>query len=805
MFLGKKTVTIIMSILLAASVCFTGCGREETLSAETELSVSEEENVVTSTESEEENSALTEAPEDGNYLEVALNVYYNDNIANYYSNEAGKSVFITEEGTYTLSFDCSKDLSNDAINAGVKYLDNLTAVYLLDMGVAKKEQSPVKECKIKYESVSVDGTELTITQTEPKSAIKSSGVFDTNDPINGWDGSAVLEVSADDNHAANFTTITHPTKISVTFTLSDIVWGEETKEVETVSKENISEIESVYAGIDFTDVNSVEFVRYLGNGINLGNTMEAYGRTGFGTNASVNSYETCWGQPITTQEMIQGMKDCGFDTLRIPVAWTNMMAYESGDYTINTAYLDRVEKIVNFALDADMFVIVNDHWDGGWWAMFGSSNQDTVNKAWDIYTNMWTQIAERFKDYPDMLILESANEELGNSLNDNSKCADSGALSENGKYEMTNAINQKFVDIVRNSGGNNTDRFLLIAGYNTNIDNTCDNRFKMPSDTAKDKLLVSVHYYDPWNYCGDKSNVTEETLASYRWGIKDEYEYMNSQLAKMSKFTDAGYGVIIGEYGALPATIGAKTRALPNTIEYTENLLDVCDIYNFCPVLWSTGNSYDKKTCTMMTEELTELFTSRNYASEVAYGEGYLEAVKNNMAAALENAPDMWEGIETYEAGTPVAWIMWNGGAGTYSVGDKFNPADNTAGITANNVVIDGPGEYEVSLDFAGGNDGITFAALAVADGELLYPGMYIQIESITCDEKEVELTATPYTSSDDKKCTRVNLVNEWVNNLPEDARSLAGLQNASPVIFDKTKLVGIKNITIKFRIIIKK
>lgn len=108
-----------------------------------------------------------------------------------------------------------------------------------------------------------------------------------------------------------------------------------------------------------------------------------------------------------------------------------MMDYESGDYTINTAYMDRVEEIVNYALDAEMFVVLNDHWDGGWWAMFGSSDATTAQNAFTMYESMWTQIAERFKDYSDMLIFESANEELGNGLNNNSTWPDSGSLTEN--------------------------------------------------------------------------------------------------------------------------------------------------------------------------------------------------------------------------------------------------------------------------------------------------------------------------------------------------------------------------------------
>jgi len=321
------------------------------------------------------------------------------------------------------------------------------------------------------------------------------------------------------------------------------------------------------------EMTSLELTELMGNGINLGNTMEAYGRSQYGVGAEVSLYETAWGQPVTTKEMIAGMKAEGFDTLRVPVAWTNAMNFEDGDYNIDQSYLDRVGEIIDWAIEADMFVIVNDHWDGGWWGMFGSATEVTRNAAMDLYTEMWTQIAEEYKDRDYHLIFESANEELGNRLNDKDLCADSGTLSEDECYAAANKINQAFVDTIRSTGGNNTDRFLLIAGANTNIANTCDVRFVMPTDTAKDKLLVSVHYYDPSGYCIFTSVDS--------WGSKQEYQYMNETLALMTQFTEAGYGVVIGEWGVLFETGSMKD----NMALYMENYLDNCDLYGYCPVL----------------------------------------------------------------------------------------------------------------------------------------------------------------------------------------------------------------------------
>ena len=829
----KKNFRLFTAMLLVAALALTGCSSgddtqtetPDTTATVTEAAPTKAEAEQTDTSAEATSAPAAESegagaciPADGsldgiaadesvtsttdNFIKLALNVYYNDSENGYYKNEAGSSIiYCTQPGTYAVSFDCATDLSADATAAGIKYLKGLTAVYLLDMGNAEGNQSPITACNIMFNRVIVDGVDLTVTQTAPKSALKSTGIFDTNDPINAWDGSQVEEVMADSNHSATFTTVENPTKITVVFTLSDMVWaGEEPQATEdsgsTVVSTGTYDNKTVYSTMDLTNVTSLEVAKLMGNGINLGNTMEAYGRSSLGLLSKATAYETFWGQPVTTAEMVQAMKDCGFDTIRIPVAWTNTMNYTYGDYTISTAYLDRVQEIVDYAIAAEMFVIVNDHWDGGWWAMFGSSDATSAANAFTMYTSMWTQIAERFKDYPDLLIFESANEELGDGLNDNSDWPDSGKLTTDQCYELTNQINQTFVDTVRATGGNNDDRFLLIAGYNTDFDKTVDERFKMPLDTATSKLLLSVHYYTPWNYCGAENDA--------RWGIKDDYELMDKQFAKLSRFTDAGYGIIIGEYGALPVWEDGAATLKQNTYEFTEHLLDLCDTMNCVPVLWSCNDFFNRNQLCMISEEIGELFTSRCYAEEIAAGDGYLDTVSARMAAAKENAIDMWEDVETYEAGTPVAWIMWNGGAGTYSVGDTFNPADNTAGITATNAIVEGAGEYTVSLDFAGGNTGLTFAALAIADCELLYPNAVILIEEITYDGNPVTLTATPYTSSDNGICTRVNLINEWVSELPSDARTMGNLKTASPVILDKTEINDIKNITIKFRLIVR-
>lgn len=548
---------------------------------------------------------------------------------------------------------------------------------------------------------------------------------------------------------------------------------------------------------DSENLTALELSKLMGNGINLGNTMEAYGRPELGIDADASEYETFWGQPVTTEEMIACMKNSGFDSIRIPVAWTNMMDFENGDYTIADAYLDRVDELITYAVKNDMYVIINDHWDGSWWGMFGSATEETRETAFTMYTSMWTQLAERYKDYDKSLIFESGNEELGSRLNDIDICKDSGSLSEDECYEMTNRINQTFVDTVRATGGNNTDRFLLIAGYNTNIAKTCDDRFQMPKDTVPNKLLVSVHYYDPWNYCGTDSGT--------QWGTHGEYETQNDDLKKMTKFTEQGYGVIIGEYGVLAKSDGTLKDSIT---AYTENLLDNCDLYNFVPMLWDTSSFFVRSELKFSDDDLLALYTSRSYAAqEKTSDEELASAATERMDTVLANAPEVFDtSIDVSTLDGSIAWIMFNSRdwSVAYSSGDTYKPDDKAAGLVAADAVIDGAGTYTISLDFTGTDagfaEGTAFSAIGISNAEVLYPDYMIDIKEIEVNGQPYELTGTPYTTSDNGICTRMNLYNEWVTDIPDTARVMGGnAADAAATVVDNETLGQIKTLKITF------
>ena len=571
------------------------------------------------------------------------------------------------------------------------------------------------------------------------------------------------------------------------------------------ASENLSALSDAQSGSDSTGspetqtaentMTSLEVIREMGNGINLGNTLEAYAHQNYLNGSDPTYFETTWGQPITTQEMIQGMKNAGFDTIRIPIAWTNGMNYESGDYTIDAAWMNRVDEVVNWALDADMYVIINDHWDGSWWGMFGSEDEAVVNKAWDMYKSMWTQIGEHFKDSSYKLIFESANEELGDRLNDKDVTGTKGKLTENECYEMTNSINSEFVKTIRSQGGNNANRFLLIAGYNTDITKTCDDRFKMPEDTANSKLLLSVHYYTPWDYCG--------TDGVNQWGSPSDYDEMNGLFRKLSKFSEQGYGVVIGEYAVMKKDGGIKE----DTDKLYANLMDNCDLYDFCPVLWDCSNFYKRRTNTLADETLAELFSSRARSSEDGKS---VEEIKAAAQTRLEETyslsmEEMMSDVELPASDDmAVAWIMFQSDdySKAYSVGDNYDPTNKTKGIYAKNAEITGEGTYTVSLDFtdSGYAKGVAFSALGISNGETMFPGYTITIDSILLNGEPFELAGREFTTSDDSKCTRVNLFNQWVSSVPKEARTPDGnLDGCSAQIMPIDKKQSIQTLEITF------
>lgn len=336
---------------------------------------------------------------------------------------------------------------------------------------------------------------------------------------------------------------------------------------------------------------AAQTVRDMGIGWNLGNTLEACGTY----KSTVQEFETSWGNIVTTQAVIDGIKAAGFKSVRIPVAWSNLI---KSDYTINQDLLKRVKEVVDYCSKDDLYAIVNIHWDGGWFENFATNYDESMKK----YTSIWTQISNYFKDYPNNLIFESLNEEgCWNSIWN--RYGGSTGADKTQAYNILNNINQKFVDIVRASGGNNTSRCLLIAGYATDIDLTCDDSFKMPKDTINNKLIISVHYYTPSTFTILTEDASWGKFAR-TWGTDAEINVVKNDFNKMkNKFADKGVPVIIGEYGTV------ITNKEPASVRrYISTVCQIAYDMGFCPMFWDNGEYYSRSEVKFRDSEVAAIF-----------------------------------------------------------------------------------------------------------------------------------------------------------------------------------------------------
>lgn len=323
-------------------------------------------------------------------------------------------------------------------------------------------------------------------------------------------------------------------------------------------------------------------------GINLGNTMEAYYATDnekvtykwietVGSNTP-KDYETFWGAVETTQEVIDGMKDAGFNTVRIPVFWGNMMGND-GTYTINKDYIKRVAEIVDYCMKDDLYAVINIHHFDEF-----IIRRNSLEDCEKIFDNLWTQIADYFKDYSYKLVFEGYNEYLGGAQFD-----ENGELKDQDKadgYEMTNALNQTFVDAVRKTGGKNAERVLIASGYWTNIDLTTAADFVMPKDTVDNRLMVSVHYVD-------NSMFWTNQIGSENW-----LKYTDSQIDLLkTAFTDKGIPVFLGECTAgYPDERFAANAKYTDSAECMELVMQRLIDNGFVPVLWDVNDNYYSRT-----------------------------------------------------------------------------------------------------------------------------------------------------------------------------------------------------------------
>ena len=331
--------------------------------------------------------------------------------------------------------------------------------------------------------------------------------------------------------------------------------------------------------------NAMEIVDDMGIGWNLGNSYECYSPT----QELKDPIEqiTLWGNIIPTKENVVQIKKYGFKTIRVPITWMHFMD-ENGN--VNSSWMSKVHEVVDWITKEKMYCIINVHHDCGKgnWLSEGMKSKDK-------YTNLWTQIANEFKDYDEYLIFESMNEIKFNE-------------DESYDYVTLYFFNQVFVDVVRNSGGKNGERLLIISGAKNDIDLTYSSEYKLPIDPIN-KYAISMSYYVPeqfsiepddnyWTY-EDENGIHEITSMKY-WGNENQYKDMFSNFETIKEtYTDIGIPVIIIEAGVL-----TEQQKEPESIRrYLFTVFSMSASYNgIMTCLWDTSkkgagnmNFYDKE------------------------------------------------------------------------------------------------------------------------------------------------------------------------------------------------------------------
>lgn len=323
-------------------------------------------------------------------------------------------------------------------------------------------------------------------------------------------------------------------------------------------------------------------------GINIGNTLEAVNNSGV---PHTTSQEGWWGNPAITQGLVDKYKALGFDAIRLPCSWdqyANASTAKIGDF-----WLNRVKDVVQYCINADMYVLLNIHWDDGW-----LENNVTVAKKDAVVAKQkafWEQIATHMRDFDERLMFASANEP-------NCDTAE--------QMEVLYAYHQTFIDAVRATGGRNAYRTLVLQLPNVNTDLSKTLWTKTPTDPASNRLMVEPHFYTPPNFCiltedaswgkmfyywGKDFHSTIEPDRNATWG--EEQTVDDHMALANSLFVSKGIPVLLGEYGApRRSTPLDLTMHLASRAHWMKYVTQKALANGIMPFLWDTGDLINRST-----------------------------------------------------------------------------------------------------------------------------------------------------------------------------------------------------------------
>lgn len=343
--------------------------------------------------------------------------------------------------------------------------------------------------------------------------------------------------------------------------------------------------------LNVPDSESIAFAANLGIGFNLGNTFDAYTDP---TPSDEMSTETAWHGVRTTQQMIKDIHAYGFDTIRIPVSWHN---HVDGEYNISKQWLDRVNEVVDWAMDEGMYVVINIHHDNDPKANALYPDKAHLEQSKKYVGRIWEQLSARFKDYDDHLIFEAMNEpRLVGTAHEWDFSTDYDDCRE--AIDCINELNQLFVDTVRAGGVNNTDRYLMCPGYAASLEGGTNAFFTLPKDIdgRESHVMLSIHAYTPYNFALEYPGVSD-----FNTGDKDRTWDLNELMNKLyMDYVCKGTPVVIGEFGCRD-----KNGNLQDRVNYSAYYVRMASSRSI-PCIWWDNNFFSGN------EELFGIYDRKN-------------------------------------------------------------------------------------------------------------------------------------------------------------------------------------------------
>ncbi len=322
--------------------------------------------------------------------------------------------------------------------------------------------------------------------------------------------------------------------------------------------------------------NAQELAAAINIGWNIGNTLEATGG------------ETAWGNPKVTNELIQLVKQSGFNAIRIPCSWNQYME-NSTTAKLRDSWLNRVKEVVQYCVDNDLYAIVNIHWDGGWLENNITPDKQVENNA--KQKAFWEQIATHLRDFDERVLFAGANEPN---------------VEDAEQMEVLLSYHQTFVDAVRSTGGRNSYRTLIVQGPSTDIDKTNQLMHQLPADEIEGRMMAEIHFYTPYQYClmtedagwgkmfyywGNGYHSTTDTERNSTWGEEADVDALFGKMK--TQFVDKGIPVILGEFGAVKRTFltgDALQLHLDSRAYYLKYLMQQAKVNGLLPFYWDAGN-----------------------------------------------------------------------------------------------------------------------------------------------------------------------------------------------------------------------